>query len=454
MRLSDLSLTRAMRTEDELRGLVEAIHCAPAGTQETNWLEWKNGVDLTTAEGKFAVAKAILGFANRSVQQAQLACEGVAYIVVGAAPGAAAGVGTIDHADLGQGINAYARGTRWTPFYIPFYGVTVLVVVVEPPRPGDPIHPLRKANDRFGRGTIFHRSTAHTEPADPEDIDMLSQRLVQNLQRPQLDLSLGCSAHPIVRLRVEPEQLDEWLRRREAHVRENCDKPSDRPTPPRKSGGPAGLAGLAAFDFSSGIASSLIGGLYASPEDAAKFETRLEAYLAKMRHLIPQRVVRAIVLDDADNKVRFQVENDTDDPVSGVQLTARIPKNGILVLTSPPGVENFPPRPKWPNPVDEMRLNTLADMVRSPALDFDPRTAPVVANGDYYDVTWNVGDLRPRQQSGSFNITVVAGPDAPEEISVEMIASAMDRTGTRTTAAVLKISPREWAVDDFYDAGS
>jgi hypothetical protein len=52
----------------------------PAGTQETNWLEWKNGLDVGTIEGRFAVGKAILGFANRAVGQAQLACEGVAYM--------------------------------------------------------------------------------------------------------------------------------------------------------------------------------------------------------------------------------------------------------------------------------------------------------------------------------------------------------------------------------------
>lgn len=124
--LSDIDTTRAMRTDDELRMLVEAIHGSPAGTQEKNWLEWKNGLDLTKAAGKFAVAKAILGFVNRSVEQAQLACEGVAYMTVGVEPGAAAGVGAVDHAELGQAIKTYVNGARWTPFYISFQDVTVL----------------------------------------------------------------------------------------------------------------------------------------------------------------------------------------------------------------------------------------------------------------------------------------------------------------------------------------
>lgn len=209
-----------MRTDDELRALVEAIHGSPAGTQEKNWLEWKNGLDLTKAAGKFTVAKAILGFANRSVEQAQLACEGVAYMVVGVEPGAAAGVGAVDHADLGQAIKTYVNGTRWTPFYIPFEGVTVLVIVIEAPRPGDPIHTLQKTyNDgakyNAAAGTVFHRATAHTEPAGTGEIDMLSKRLVQGAQRAELDLTIGCTTDLIVPLRVDEEQLEVWLLRRE-----------------------------------------------------------------------------------------------------------------------------------------------------------------------------------------------------------------------------------------------
>ena len=63
--LSKLDTTRAMRTADELLMLVKAIHGSLAGTQETNWLEWKSSLDLTKPAGKFAVAKAILGFSNR-----------------------------------------------------------------------------------------------------------------------------------------------------------------------------------------------------------------------------------------------------------------------------------------------------------------------------------------------------------------------------------------------------
>jgi hypothetical protein len=83
----NIGISRDFRTQDELTELVKAVHDAPTGTQETNWLEWKSSLDLESAAGKFAVAKAILGFANRSIDQASLACQGTAYMIVGVAPG-------------------------------------------------------------------------------------------------------------------------------------------------------------------------------------------------------------------------------------------------------------------------------------------------------------------------------------------------------------------------------
>ncbi|PQM50315.1 hypothetical protein C5U48_20775 [Mycolicibacter virginiensis] len=455
--LSDIDTTRAMRTADELQTLVQTIHGSRPDTQESNWLEWKNGLDLTKAAGKFAVAKAILGFANRSVEQAQLACEGVAYMVVGVEPGAAAGVGAVDHAELGQAIKTYVDGARWTPFYIPFEGVTVLVIVVEAPRPGDPIHTLQKTyNDgakyNAAAGTVFHRGTAHTEPAGTGEIDMLSRRLVQGVQRPELDLEVECTAEPLTRISIEQEELEDWLRRREAYVRANSGKPPDRPAPSARRTGPAGLAGMSTFDLTGSIGALGLGNFFADHKDSEEFEKRVSDYLVKMRNRLLDNVVRNIVLDDEANTVHFVVGNKTNDPVTGVQLTVRIPKNGLLVCTSPPSVDDLPLRPRWPDPLDQMRENVYAASVRSPALDFYPHAGAVIDKGDVFEATWDVGDLRPHEEADGYTITVVTGPNAPDQLPVEMIARAMDRRGTRTKTEQLTVAPEAWTVDDFYDA--
>lgn len=450
--LSDIDATRAMRTDDELYSLIEAVHGSPADAQETNWLEWKSGLELTSAAGKFAMTKAILGFSNRSVEQAQLACEGVAYMLVGVQPLTAAGIEVIDHADLGQGIGSYTNGTRWRPFYIPFAGVTVLVIVVEPPRPGDPIHTLRKAYERFYKGTIFHRGTAHTEPAGPDEVDMLGKRLLQGMQEPALDLALACTADPLARLHVDDKQLDDWLRRREVYVRANSGKPADNPAPRARSAGSVGIAGLSALDLGGSIGVAGLGGIFANRENAAEFEKRVKKYLATMRHCLLDNIIREIVLDEDANTVRFQVSNETDASVSGVQLTVRVPKAGLRVYASPPRADEFPPLPTWPDSLDQMRRNIFTAELRPQALDFHLNSDSVVEKEDVFEVTWSVGDLRPRERSGDFTITVVAGPKAPEMIDVEMVASAMDRRGIRTAIQQLTVAPDAWVLDDFYDA--
>jgi hypothetical protein len=114
--------------------------------------------------------------------QAQLALEGVAYMVVGVEPGSAPGVLNLDHATLGQKLKTYVDGPTWTPYAFDFMGVTVLVAVVEPPKPGDPIHTLQqtyqKGKTTYRAGTIFHRATAHTEPAGPKEVAMLAGRVM------------------------------------------------------------------------------------------------------------------------------------------------------------------------------------------------------------------------------------------------------------------------------------
>ena len=67
-----------------LEDLVNAIGEAGDSEGERSWLEWKSELDLKEAKGRFKLAKEILAFANRDVQEAQRFCHGCAYVVVGA----------------------------------------------------------------------------------------------------------------------------------------------------------------------------------------------------------------------------------------------------------------------------------------------------------------------------------------------------------------------------------
>lgn len=447
--LSDIDTTRALRTDDELLRLVAAIHGSRAEAQETSWLEWKGSLDLSTKEGKFTVAKAVLGFANRSVEDARLHCGGVAYMVVGVEPGAAVGIPAIDHADLTPGIKTYVATPRFTPRSIRFEGVEVLVVVVEPPEAGDSPHTLQKQYDKFHAGTVFHRGAARTAPAGPQEVEMLSRRLLQGVQRPELDLTLRATANPIMRLSIVREHTEDWLQRHEAYVRANSGKPADRPparpTPTPNSAQPGGPYGAFGSLGSLGMLQNAT-----NAKGAEEFDRRVAGYLAKLRGRLVEHVLRQIVVDDDANTVHFEVGNDTEDPVAGVQLVVRIRKSGVLVYTYPPSARDFPEPPTWPEPV-VLASHPPAVEWRSAADVLSPNAESVSDRGDAFEVTWDIGDLRPRGRSGDFTLTIVAGPKTPEEITVEMIASAMDRRGTRTETTQLTVSPEAWTLDDFYD---
>ncbi len=173
--------------------------------------------------------------------------------------------------------------------------------------------------------------------------------------------------------------------------------------------------------MTSGIGLGSIGGMftdmYAKPEDAAEFERRVKHHLAQFRKGVVGHLARGVVRSD-DNKVTFAIGNETDDSVTGVKLTVIIPHSGLLVYGSPPAVDPLPRRlPKWPNPTDDWMANVAASALANPHdYDFDLTAASVVDKGDSFEATWDIGDLRPGEWSDPRTLTIVAGPNAPDEL--------------------------------------
>ncbi|QLL10298.1 hypothetical protein H0P51_17260 [Mycobacterium vicinigordonae] len=456
--LGHLDKTRALRTEDELRDLVTAIYNSPTTTQETNWLEWKSALNLSVAEGRFSVAKAILGFANRSVSEAQRSCEGVAYMVVGVEPGNAPGVPTFDHATLGQRVKTYADGPRWMAHYVELADVTVLVIVVEAPRAGDHIHTLQKefSNDRTRHqaGTVFHRGTAQTQPAGPKELAMLEERLLDGRRNPGLDLEFEAQAEPLTRLSADIDEINDWLNRHEVYVRANSGEPPPPPPPPRSPNPSIGsLANLTSF-----VVPSSLGGMFgpqsATAEDGKEFNRRVEDYLARIRNGVVDHMVRGVVESD-ENKVVFTVGNETDDSVTGVKLTAKIPRTSLVVRGSPPAVEPLPRRlPKWPDRgtdyLTEIQMAALARETNNYV--FDPREPSVVEKDTLFEATWDIGDLRPREWSDPLTLTIVAGPDAPSALDIELTASSLSHRCTKSWKTSVTVGAGTWTIDNFLDA--
>src|SRR5690242_11874272 len=119
-----------IRTSDDLRQLVSEIASSRPSVQEPDWLEWKRGAeyDVRGRERRGALAKFILGFANRNPDRAAINAEGRAFLVIGAQPGEIDGVHVYDAADLTNWLRPYlgADGPVWTPRYVDVDGKTVL----------------------------------------------------------------------------------------------------------------------------------------------------------------------------------------------------------------------------------------------------------------------------------------------------------------------------------------
>src|ERR1039458_2011449 len=168
--MSDMSggfdTTRAARGVDDLEQLVQFV-LGTHGANESDWIEWKTDVDLSTKAGSFSAARQILGFANRSPDVAAAHVGGLAYLVVGAEPKNLAGSRSIDPAHLTDGLKRYlgTDGPRWSPVWLSLEGKDVLVVVIEAPKLGDDIHTLRREFEGAQNGAIFIRRPGICEQA-------------------------------------------------------------------------------------------------------------------------------------------------------------------------------------------------------------------------------------------------------------------------------------------------
>ena len=439
---------RAFRTPSELAALVTAVvEADPTSTQETHWLEWKGPLPIGKAEGQFAIAKAILGFANRDPARAGSVCEGTAYMIVGAEPGSSPGITVVDHADLGQGIGRYVGGPRWAPYYVDHGRTQVLVVVVEAPRVGDPIHTLQKANDRFYAGTVFHRGTAQSEPAGPREITMLGDRLTQGVRDPDLALDLSAEvAAALMRLHVDDEAIREWLGQREAYVRANS---GEKPPKPPPATGPGGRPAFVPMPGVGGI--WMDEQRYAKPGDAEKFEAKVEKHLSQCKDRLLENAIREIVESD-DNAVKLTVFNATDDPIIAVEVTARVPCAGLLVYNTPPPARPMPDFPKWPTPLDDM-LDSAANRIlpQSVASDYQLGLikSSVTERDDHFEIAWRVGNILART-GAALEVTIVPGPQAPAEIEVEIMARSTSHRGVARSTSVLSLSSDMWHLSDWW----
>jgi hypothetical protein len=214
----------------------------PDDTIETHWLERKGPLQLGTAGHKFAVAKAILAFANRDPDAAAPFFDGHALLVIGISnTGEVTGIPRIEDHQLIKALQPYLGQDDAPRWVARRHRVDdrhdVLIIDIDAPRPGDPIFTLRRNFGNFPAGTVFTRPSTESEPADPRAIAMLSRRLIARTQDFQVELTLNDDA--VTRYTYDPAFLAALLRREVDHYRRDL-----RPPPPPRDQ-PAALGRLA-----------------------------------------------------------------------------------------------------------------------------------------------------------------------------------------------------------------
>jgi hypothetical protein len=393
----DIDTSRPARRPGELKGLLDAVRAA-LPSDEAEWIEWKSQLPLDVTEGWFAIARQVLALANRDPDRAVRFMGGLGYVIVGCEPGGLQGISPVDPVVLDSGLRKYLgdAGPAWSPTFLQVEGRTVLVIVVEAPRWGDPMYTLQKTyHSDSGKGganagTIFVRGTGDATPARPADIRRLEQRLLKGAATPELRLLLEWVGEPIEVACVDlsPAAKDEWLAERRRVLLE--------PLAAKQPG----------FVHSNLPPTGLARNMFAPvPDRRTEDEYRREvAGYLKQAALWLGNETLACVVDTEMSVVRLAVRNPSERNLPDVHLSLYVP-GPFLAYEEAEQVEMPEPVAPWPwrKPKPSAHLAAFRESVSMPHINplASLRSAPPpsmrISNEGSVQFDFIVGDLRPRE---------------------------------------------------------
>lgn len=414
--------SKPVRQPADLVSLARAVLNA-GPNDENDALEWKGRLDLKVANGLAHVVRAILGFGNRDPAVAARFFDGYAYLLVGVEPGNLCGVEEMDLAALDQKTRPYLgdASRRWTGHWLHVDDRSVLAVVVDPPRPGDPSWALRKEiqldNTALRSGTVFVRHKASTEPQSASDHDMLHRRLLAG--RNQVKLSVEwCGSPPVLpALDLSDDAIERWV-----YDERERQLASLAPTP-SPTGGPfdrvvanmsvTALAGLGRL------------GDERSPTD---FRNEVERYLESASGALPGEMCLALV--DKYQPFGLELHNLTERNFTRVEAKIHITGDVVGMDLDDLDRDTFLPAPPqaFGQPRDWGPI--LPTQLLAPLNPPNPRIGPQIDNSRSVHVRFPVVDLRPRDRIPLDPLFVVARETlVGEPITVEWSATATNADG-------------------------
>jgi hypothetical protein len=443
----DIDTARPLRRPAELKGLVEAVFAALA-QDEAEWVEWKGPLDLMSAEAEFSIAKQILGSANRPVDRAARFMGGLGYVIVGAEPGDVAGINPID-ADILEAKLAKYLGPAppvWAPTYLTVDGKHVLVIVVEPPKWGDPTFLLHKAWKPPQRGqganeaTVFIRGQAGTKPATATEALALQERARRGAVAALNELALKFLGEPqvIVTMDVSINARNHWINEKRRAL---------LATLPAKQAGFQGSyrspGGFDAFLAATQATSSIHRLFESEPEKRTvdEFKGEIENYLTRAKAVLSEACM-GVMADAEVNEVRLVLVNPTDHNLPDVELKLYIP--GQVWAFDDGFPAELPPDP-WPygkpRPSDLMRSMASGVSVPRAMLPFGAARPPTmwITNGGSVSLRFKVGHMRPHGEAelDTFTLVTAEPPGAVLDAQWSITSTALSGVGKGTLAIQL-----------------
>ncbi len=444
----------------EFNALVKAVVGA-LDEDEADWLEWKSTLTLDSAPGKVSVARCVVALANRLPDVAAGRCEGRGYLVVGASPGGVAGTRRVDPQQLDSWWRPLlgSDGPSWRAHWVVADEKDVLVVEVAPPRPGDPIHAIRKSSVEVADGDIFVRRAGSSERASSAELRQLELRSRTEAQLSGVEVSVASPKRvPRVSFALTAQQeLLDALRREATSSLRLWEQQHARETQPSW---PFGLSGLTALSGlrEAGLQSATDLAVARHEEDRTpeQYLQEVEAYVQRCERQLPQ-VLRGCAGQVLPPLV-LRLRNMNVKGIKGLRLEVHVPGRieaaaHRRLASNEARLPNRPrsfgpwtePRPGWQPPIftSAFELHDFAADTYEPGVEF--------RNGGSVDLSYDDVDLRAhtaRELAGVVLLVDASAFPADAQVVCSWTATAENLDGVASgtfclTTGVATYGPKE-----------
>lgn len=339
----------------------------------------------------------------------------------------------------------------WDLEYNSYKGTKVLVVTVEPPKTGDPIHCIGKAAPDIDNGNIFVRRPGKSDRAKGDDIRRLSTRLTSvNRDAVSIEVSATVPAwEGLPRCTWPDDWIESWIDERAVLL-----EPLERHLNPAPQTA-AGRLGLSSLGRAGGAASMLAHGIGETPEDRSPDDYRAETekYLERCRAGFEGAEGRAAAR--ALPVLAWGVENLSDDNLENLLVTVHV-QGDVFAFEK---LDNFTLRPQayqrprlWgPRGIaDRFDRLTPQSITQSLPVSYSrPSPRPTIQNGGSATIEFPALHLRPRTTEAlEADLALMVMPTVPGPIRCTWRATATNLSAVGTGDFEIPV------LDDAADLGS